>query len=198
MSILKIIGILILILIVIFIAAQIYFSMMSSDIESYEYEVIKEYDNFEIRLYEEALFSYVTMPYSSYQESSGKGFRILAGYIFGGNERSEKIAMTSPVEINMSDSITMKFMVPNNYKMEDLPKPDNSTIQFKKEPKKYLAAISFGGFANDEKIQKHKEKLKNMLEEKGIKHSNDFSYLGYNPPYELFGRRNEVVVEISY
>lgn len=172
--------------------------MMSSDIESYEYEVIKEYDNFEIRLYEEALFSYVTMPYSSYQESSGKGFRILAGYIFGGNERSEKIAMTSPVEINMSDSITMKFMVPNNYKMEDLPKPDNSTIQFKKEPKKYLAAISFGGFANDEKIQKHKEKLKNMLEEKGIKHSNDFSYLGYNPPYELFGRRNEVVVEISY
>lgn len=194
----KKIGVITLIVCVVgFVASQLYTNHLSTDIESYTYEVVKKYDRFEIRLYEEALFSYVTMPYDSYTESSTRGFSVLAGYIFGGNEESEEIAMTSPVEMEMNDSITMKFMVPKKYTIEDVPKPDNSSIAFKKEPKKYLAAIRFGGFADDAKIQHHIELLKELLKNKGIKHQNNFSFLGYNPPFQVINRTNEIVVEID-
>ena len=41
---------------------------------------------------------------------------------------------------------------------ETLPKPSQSQIEFRKEPAKRVAAISFGGWANDEKLEKYKEK----------------------------------------
>ena len=43
---------------------------------------------------------------------------MLAGYIFGGNDREQKIAMTSPVVMEMDSTMTMKFLVPAQYTME--------------------------------------------------------------------------------
>ena len=197
MRIMKVFGIVIGICALGLIVTEVFAMSTTDNIESYKYKVVKEYYSFEIRLYEEAKFSYVTMPYDSYKESSGKGFRILAGYIFGGNETREEIAMTSPVEMELKDSVTMKFMVPYKYSLDELPKPDNSSIQFKTEPEKYLAAIRFGGWADDKKIEEHKDALKKLLEKNNIKHFNNFSFLGYNPPFRMTNRRNEVVVEID-
>ncbi len=180
-----------------FIVSQIYINYSTKDIETYKYKTIKSYQDFEIRLYQEALFSYVTIPKSSYKETSSKGFRILAGYIFGGNEKTEKIAMTSPVEMKMDDSVTVKFMVPKSHNIDNLPRPNDSQIAFKTEPQKHLAALTFGGFASDEIIRNKIEELKKLLEEAKIKHSEEFSYMGYNPPYQLTNRRNEVVVEVD-
>ena len=39
---------------------------------------------------------------------------------------------------------------------------------------------------------------KASLDSKGIKHKGNFSYLGYNPPFQLINRTNEVVVEIDH
>ena len=61
-----------------------------------------------------------------------------------------------------------------------------------------MAAIRFSGGANDEKIESYTQELKTLLEKEGIEHLNNFSYLGYNPPYELTNRRNEIVVEVNY
>ena len=169
----------------------------SSKIETYPYTVLKEYDDFEIRQYKSANFAYVTMDPGTYRETSGKGFRMLAGYIFGGNENEQKIAMTAPVAMEMEDSVTMMFMVPAEYKLEDLPKPNDSRVKFKTEPGKVMAAIRFGGWADDDKIEKYTEKLKAALAREGVDHKNNFSYMGYNAPYEIFGRRNEVVVEVE-
>jgi hypothetical protein len=36
-----------------------------------------------------------------------------------------------------------------------------------------------------------------LLEKHGLKHRGNFSYMGYNPPYEMLNRRNEVVVELT-
>ena len=88
-------------------------------------------------------------------------------------------------------------MVPKTLKLNALPVPNNTNVKFKSEPGKIMAAIRFGGWANDEKIADQTEKLKSLLEEQGIEHLGNFSYLGYNPPYELLNRRNEVVVEVS-
>lgn len=185
------------IIIAIFLLSQAFMFKTEHNIEMYPYQVIKKFDDFEIRLYKEAKFSYVKMNGSTYKQTANNGFRMLAGYIFGDNETGEKIAMTSPVGMEMNDSVTMKFMVPANYKMEDLPSPNNEKIKFKTEPEKLVAAISFGGWANDEKINEYAQKLYNLLDQNNIKHSNKFSYFGYNPPFKIVNRRNEVIVELE-
>ena len=185
-------------LLVLFITIQAFVMKSSRDTEMYAYKVIKKYDSFEIRKYEPANFTYVTMNASSYKENSGKGFRSLAGYIFGDNEKGEKIAMTSPVAMSLDDSTTtMMFMVPSEHELENLPKPNNSDVKFKREPGKTVAAITFGGWADDEKIKDYTAKLKDLLKANGIAHLNNFSFLGYNPPFEIFNRRNEIIVEID-
>ncbi len=182
--------------IVVLFVSQAFVSGSSTGIEMYPYEVVKKYDSFEIRQYESRNFSYVTMPEKSYKESSSKGFRMLAGYIFGDNDRQEKIAMTSPVSMTMGDSITMAFMIPNEYDMEDLPIPGNSKVDFKTEPARTMAVIRFGGWANDTRIAEHRNKLIKELAENEIAWEGDFMYMGYNPPYEVMNRRNEVAVEV--
>jgi hypothetical protein len=167
------------------------------NIETYPYVVNKKYDTFEIRNYEATLFTSVQLSGNKYEDASSKGFSLLAGYIFGGNKQNEKIAMTSPVAMSLEDSMTMMFMVPKKFNKETLPEPNQSQIKFREEPAKTIAAISFGGWANDEKIEKYKQKLKSALDTENIAYTNRFYFLGYNPPYEVFNRKNEIIVELK-
>ena len=166
------------------------------NIESYSYQVVKKYKDFEIRDYEASLFTTVKLSSKGYKNTSRKGFSILAGYIFGDNDKNKKIAMTSPVAMSLEDSVTMMFMVPREFDKKTLPKPNQSQINFVEEPAKKIAAISFTGWANDEKIAKYQKKLKLILEIENISYTNQFYFFGYNPPYEIFNRKNEVIVEL--
>jgi len=179
-----------------FVLVQLYFVYVQRNIERYAYVVKKKYKRFEIRSYETTLFTSVKLSAKGFKNSSSKGFSILAGYIFGKNERNEKIAMTSPVSMSLEDDMTMMFMVPKKFKKDMLPKPNQSGIAFKEEPAKTMAAISFGGWANDAKIEKYKQQLKAALDAEDIKYTNQFYFFGYNAPFELFNRKNEVVVEL--
>ena len=105
--------------------------------------------------------------------------------------------MTSPVAMTMEDSVTMKFKIPEGMTLDQMPKPSNSAVRFRSEPEKVVAAIRFGGWSTDERIAEYTQKLKELLAEKGIEHNGNFSYLGYNPPYELINRKNEIIVELS-
>jgi hypothetical protein len=176
---------------------QLYFIYLQRNIETYPYVVKKKYKQFEIRSYETTLFTSVKLSTKDYKKSSSKGFSILAGYIFGNNERNEKIAMTSPVSMSLEDSMTMMFMVPKKFSKDMLPKPNQSGIEFKEEPAKIVAAISFSGWANDTNIEEYKQHLKAALDAEGIKYTNQFYFLGYNAPYEIFNRKNEVIVELQ-
>jgi hypothetical protein len=176
--------------------AQVFISKSTTQTEQRKYQVLKKYENFEIRKYEPALFSSVKLGKKSYSESSSEGFRILAGYIFGDNEKKEKISMTSPVTMELGDTSKMMFMVPKSHDMESLPDPSNSKIVFEKQSEKIVAAIRFDGWANDKKIEKYQSILKTALAKEKIAHNNKFAFLGYNPPYDLVNRRNEVIVEL--
>jgi effector-binding domain-containing protein len=88
-------------------------------------------------------------------------------------------------------------MVPKKLNKETLPKPNQSGIEFKEEPAKLIAAITFGGWTNDEKIEKYKQKLKAALNAEGIKYTDKFYFFGYNAPYEVINRKNEVIVELQ-
>jgi hypothetical protein len=192
----KILFVIIILVVSVVTMAQVYISKYSSRTEQHKYEVIKSYDKFEIRRYEPALFSSVILEKKGYKENSGEGFRILAGYIFGGNESNEKIAMTSPVAMELGDTSKMMFMVPESYQLENLPTPNNSKIVFEKKEEKIMAAIQFSGWADDEKIEKYKLILINELEKEKLLSNGKFTFLGYNAPFELTNRRNEVIVEL--
>ena len=110
--------------------AQVMSTKSTNDTETHRYKVLKTIDNVEIRKYEKAIFTSVDLNSDSYKEVSRKGFRVLAGYIFGGNEENEKIAMTSPVTMSIDKTSEMRFMVPSNLSLTDLPKPNDSAIEF--------------------------------------------------------------------
>jgi len=176
---------------------QLYFMNAQRNIERYPYVVVKKHKQFEIRNYETTLFTSVKLSTKGYKNSASKGFSILAGYIFGNNERNEKISMTSPVSMSLEDSMTMMFVVPKKFNKDNLPKPNVSDIEFKEEPAKTMAAISFRGWANDAKIEKYKQQLISALDAEGIKYANRFYFFGYNAPYELINRKNEILVELQ-
>jgi hypothetical protein len=195
-STMKIFIIITVVLAVIFIIAQAFVMSSTNKTESHAYTVVKDFGSFEIRQYEPALFTSVAMQAASYKSVSSQGFRTLAGYIFGDNDRSQKIAMTSPVAMTMDDSVTMRFKVPEGMAMDDLPKPNNRKIRFEEQPAKTMAAIQFGGWSTDERIAEYTEKLKALLAENNIPYTGEFNYFGYNPPYELVNRKNEIAVEV--
>jgi hypothetical protein len=180
-----------------FIVVQLFALNSQRNIETYEYVVNKKYDTFELRSYEATLFTSVKLSTKGYNNSSSRGFSILADYIFGGNEKNQKISMTSPVTMSLEDYMTMMFMVPKKLKKEMLPKPNQSLVEFIEEPAKNVAAITFTGWANDKKIEKFKQELKSALNSEGIPYSDRFYFLGYNAPYEFFNRKNEVIVELQ-
>ena len=184
-------------LVVVFTIIQVWMAVSQNNIETYPYVVVEDYGDVQIRKYESSLFTAVKVSSNSYEKSSSNGFRVLAGYIFGGNQSNEKIAMTSPVSMSLEDSMTMMFMVPRKYKEEDLPAPNDKAIQIVEQPEKMMAVISFGGWANDKKIERYRNILIKELDEKSIAHANRFYYFGYNPPYEVFNRKNEIAVELN-
>jgi hypothetical protein len=185
------------VLFLLFVGSQIYFYRSSRIIEGYQYSVTKAYEGFEIRQYEASLFTSVKLDTDIYKQASSKGFSILGGYIFGKNEKNEQISMTSPVALSLDEEMTIMFLVPKKFTKETLPKPENSDIQFIEVPEKIMAAITFGGWASAIKIEKYRLQLTELLDKKAIKYSNKFSVLGYNSPFELLSRKNEIVVELE-
>ena len=167
------------------------------NIETYPYVISKKYNTFEIRNYEETLFTSVKLSTKGYKNSSSKGFSILAGYIFGNNERNEKISMTSPVLYNINNSPTFSFIMPSEFDQKNLPIPKNTEIFFKTEYNQCVATIKFGGFANDEKCQKIYDELKELLDLNNISFNENYIIAIYNSPYQLLNRKNEIWIEVN-
>jgi len=165
--------------------------------EKQKYKVVHSDKEFEIRFYPSAVLATVYSDARNYKELSTPGFRKLAGYIFGGNESETKISMTSPVHMDMKNA-SMSFVMPSFYSEENLPKPDDPGVKIERTDDIYVAAIRFGGYATDKDISNYSEKLKSLLEEKGIRWYGNFRYLGYNPPFQPFGRKNEIIVNVEW
>ena len=173
--------------------------MATNRTEQQKYNVIQKNKDFEIRFYPASTFATIESNAKTYKELSYPGFRKLAGYIFGGNEANAQISMTSPVHMDVNDSVsTMSFVMPSIYNKTNLPKPIDSHVRIVMSQDEYVAAIRFGGYVNDKELKFYKEKLKDLLSKKGIKTLGHYRYLGYNPPYQIFGRRNEIIVSVEW
>ena len=187
------------ILIGLFLLFQIYTSMATAKSETQAYKVIKVEEEFEIRYYPSVTMAMITSSAKTYRELGSSGFTKLAGYIFGGNKDKRQIAMTSPVHMDIGDSVSsMSFVMPSNYNKDNLPLPNNSDVTIKTAEEEYVAAIRFGGFASNDNIKKYTTMLENALKKHHLSYYGNFRFLGYNPPYQLFGRRNEIIVTLNW
>lgn len=80
-------------------------------LEGPKYTVLKASD-YQIRRYDPYLVAEIAMPSGS-GVTAGDGFNDLAGYIFGGNNRSSKMEMTSPVYTSSpNSSVKMEMTSP--------------------------------------------------------------------------------------
>ena len=186
------------ILILLFVMFQIYTTMSIHKTETQAYKVIRVEKNFEIRYYPMAMMAMISSTSKSYRDLGSSGFGKLAKYIFGGNDEKKQIAMTSPVHMDVGDTTsTMAFVLPSGYNERNLPKPNDSSVSIRASEPEFVAVVKFGGFASTDRINKHIAILQESLKEKGLSHHGNFRFLAYNPPYQLFGRRNEVIVALN-
>lgn len=171
--------------------------MTKAKTETQKYTTVYKQDDFEIRFYPVSIYASVKMK-GTYDEMRNSGFRVLAGYIFGGNEKEMSIAMTSPVRMSGADEeSSMSFIMPSGFGMETLPKPINENIILHESMPVYTASVTFGGFANNKEIEAKKAILSKILKELNLTNTDNFEYLGYNPPYQMLNRRNEIQVELT-
>jgi hypothetical protein len=100
--------------------------------------------------------------------------------------------------MNMSDSnASMSFVMPSQYQMEELPTPNSNKVQITQQAPLVLAVIRFGGFASQNKIQEQADLLTQTLKENNIQIKGPLLFMGYNAPWDVTGRRNEVAYEIE-
>ena len=156
------------VVILLIVLLQSFIIMPATKTEEQKHSLVRKYNNFEIRFYNSATIATINSSAKTYKDLSGPGFQKLAGYIFGGNEANTKISMTTPVQMDINDSVsTMNFVMPSAYTKENLPKPNDPNVLIKETADEYVAVISFGGYASDEDLKFYKEKLQNLLKKMG-------------------------------
>lgn len=168
---------------------------------------------FEIRDYDASIVAEVTVT-GDQNDASSKGFRLLAGYIFGGNATRQTIAMTTPVtktatseKIAMTAPVTLiagvgdwlvRFTMPARYALADLPVPNNKAVTLKSVPAARFAVLRFSGLAGAAKVADETARLRKLITARGLLPLGPASIARYNPPWTpWFLRRNEVMLPIA-
>ena len=169
-------------------------------IETPEYKIISKHEGFEVRRYSDMVIA-TTKVQADYKNSTSSGFRRIASYIFGGNDKEMKIAMTAPVIADCPSeglkSYNISFVMPKEHSIKDLPKANISEVSIQKESLGELAVLSFGGWASESRSTGYQKKLSELLTKNKIEKKGGFMIAQYNSPWTLPPfRKNEVMVRI--
>ncbi|XP_072960894.1 uncharacterized protein [Typha angustifolia] len=174
------------------------------------YQVVHYQDGLEIRSYKKAIWmSTPLVNSSSFMTAVDSGFMSLFNYIQGNNKQNARIEMTAPVLIDVhpsegpfcNSSFVARFFVPqknqNNPPLSDQVHPETWPKQ------SYAAVRRFGGFMDDSNIAVEAAALRKSLEgtqwnsavEKNMmKNPSVYTVAGYNSPFEIENRANEVML----
>jgi len=183
-----------------------------SNVEQAKYDVFETHGAIEIRDYAPMIVAEVSVS-GARKKAIGDGFRLIADYIFGNNISSQKVAMTAPVIQQPSEKIAMtapvtqqgggglwdvQFVMPSDYTMQTLPKPNNPDVILKEIAGKRFAVIRFSGLARANSLAAHTKELEAFILENKLQTVSEPTYAFFNPPWTLpFLRRNEVMIEIK-
>ncbi|QJB69474.1 SOUL family heme-binding protein [Parasphingorhabdus halotolerans] len=184
-------------------------------IEQPKYDVIKQSDGVELRNYAPYLAAEVTIEAGSSDEASNKGFRQLAGYIFGGNQRADKIAMTAPVTTqaksasttiamtapvttskNEDGAYTIQFSMPSKWTMDTLPIPDNDKIELTEIPAEQRVAYRYIGTRSEALIKEAAAKIEDFRKAEDLEAASSLIVAGYDGPSVPQAQRRWEVMQI--
>lgn len=171
-------------------------------IEKPKYRVIEKVGDVQVRQYDPMIVARTRVT-GSFEGAGNAAFRRLAKYIFGGNQRDQKISMTAPVS-QMPDTADgegywVTFMMPSKYRLEDLPRPEDNSIELVELPSRTMAAIRYRGGWSEKLYKKNEAKLK-----QAVRGSTSWKIIGepvwarYNSPMMLpMFRTNEILVPVK-
>jgi len=172
---------------------------------------------FEVRSYPALVAAQVNVT-GSRNEASKAGFKLLAGYIFGGNTRKQSIAMTAPVvqapagseKIAMTAPVlqtpmpgqsgawTVRFIMPAAYTLDTLPTPDDAKVQLLALPPARFAVVTFSGLAREDDVALRTAELNAFIASNALQAAGPPAVARYNPPWTpWFMRRNEVLIAVT-
>jgi len=134
--------------------------LFSQATEEPDYEVIKKFDNVELRQYAPYVVAEVVLDASA-EDAGSKAFPILAGYIFGKNKGEKKLEMTAPVTqtavpvgMDMTAPVTqspeaggmqVQFVLPKGVTLETAPEPLDPRVTLRLAPAATWAVIRYSG-----------------------------------------------------
>lgn len=175
------------------------------ELETPKYTTLKRLADYEVRRYESYLVCETGT--SSKDVTTGDGFNTLAGFIFGGNEREEKMNMTTPVYTTSAKeeepgNTKMQFVIEKSKyeKPSDVPKASASTarVTVKEEEGSICAVCTVGGVPLQSDVNEAEAKLRKALARDGIEAEDGFELARYNEPFVLPPfRRNEVLIKVK-
>jgi effector-binding domain-containing protein len=186
--------------------------------EEPKFSLIEKSGDFELRLYKPMIVA-ETYVDGSLSEASNAGFRLIAGYIFGGNkirqgysavkitmtapvtleQNPHKIAMTAPVVVESKDNRwRVHFVMPAGYTLTSLPMPNDSRVSLREIAEQKTAVIVFTGFAGEDKVKDKTAALFDWVKSRGLDVTSTPQLARYNPPWTLpFWRRNEMLINVK-
>jgi len=164
----------------------------------------------EIRRYAPHIAAEVTVT-GSRDAAIGAGFRMLAGYIFGGNAAKQKVAMTTPVtqsekiamttpvtQTGAGTSWTVQFMMPAAWTLDTLPTPKDDRIRFVTTPARRMVALTFPGIPTTAALESRTASLRAWAAAEGLTLQGPPQFLFYDSPMTLpWNRRNEVAFDLA-
>jgi len=175
---------------------------VASMFESYEeapYTVSAIHSGYQERVYPSRKWvcTSTTAHHDDDDATSGLFWRLFQ-YIDGTNSRSQKIPMTVPVSTEYTAGTTT-----NTYQMcfyigaehqDNPPTPTNTQVTIVTRPQMTVLTRTVGGrFNNDEEWLQEATRLSGVIQANGETVTlNHMYWVGYDAPYKLFGRRNEV------
>lgn len=193
----------------------------SSRVEQADYVVVKSGSGYEIRRYPAHLVAQARVK-GTYQNALNEGFRIVAGYIFGGNVSKQSVAMTAPVvaeptrarenasgaSIAMTAPVvasptaegeyTISFGMPRSYTRATLPTPTDSRVSIVEIPERTFAVLRYSGYSSTARVKEKGDALLALLVRDQVKSKGTVSYAGYNAPWTPpWFTRHEVLVEVD-
>jgi SOUL heme-binding protein len=199
-------------LVIVLIIAAVSWGPIVSQVEQAKYKVIKTEGNIQVREYAPMIVAEVEVS-GDRDKAINQGFRLIADYIFGNNLAEHKIAMTAPVIQEKSEKIAMtapvmqqgtgnlwkvRFVMPAQYSLATLPKPNNLEVVLKEVPQKRFVVITFSGTSREENLKIYSAQLNKYIKAQDLHVLSTEIYAFFNPPWTLpFLRRNELMVEIQ-
>lgn len=114
--------------------------------------------------------------------------------------RTEKIAMTSPVNVTTHEDrgYTVVFHLPEGRTLASLPTPNDERVRLERRPRRRVAVLRYGGGHTGPRVAQKFSELLARVRAAGLAYRGSPEFAGYDPPTTLpFLRRNEVWLELE-